>query len=339
MVETQLVPTRKRPLLQRSVASVATIAALFLSSGCGALSGSEAQDSGGANGLEKSTISVGVMPIVDTAAFHYAKEQGYFEEAGLKVETRTIQGGADGLPLLANGELDVTWGNWVSYFQAQEKGAVDLSMLTDGYRASEDMFLTMAGPSSGITKPEDLKGKKIAVNTTKNIVELATLAALEPHGVTKKDVEFVELPFPDMPAALERGDVDAATMLDPFITKSVDLGAKKVLDVATGEAEEIPIAGFGATKEFTKNNPKTAQAFQQVMTKANDEVSQDRTKVEKVIPSYAKVDEKTASKVRLGTFPKKLDASHLSKIAELMHEHDLLSKDFEIEPLLYKPKG
>lgn len=334
MLETRLVRSRRHAA--RALLSLISLVALLASSGCGLLSGSEGEGSG-KNGLEQSKISVGVMPIVDTAAFHYALDNGYFEKEGLEVEPRTIQGGADGIPLLANGELDITWGNWVSYFQAQQKGAVDLSLLTDGYRAKKGMFLTMAAPGKGISKPEDLKGKKIAVNTTKNVVELSTLAALKPYGVTKNDVEFVELPFPDMPAALQRGDVDAATMLDPFITKSEEIGAKQVLDVATADATEVPIAGFAASKEFTEQNPKTAQAFQRAMSRAQADVAADGSKAKQVVPSYAKVDQKTAQKIRLGTFPDKLEPKRLETIVRLMREHGLLKGDFDVEPLIYKP--
>ncbi len=328
-----------RRTVSRMFLAVATTCLLFLASGCGLLSGSEAEEGGsGQGGLEKSKITVGTMPAIDVAPLHMAIQRGYFKEAGLEVELQPIQGGAAGIPLLANGELDVTFGNWVSFFKAQEEQVVDLKIVSDGYQADDGMFLTMTMPGNGVDKVTDLKDgkKKVAVNTRKNLNELSLIAAMQTRGVQPEDVEFVVMPFPDMPAALQRGDVQAASMIEPFISQANQLGAKTLVDTATGPTADIPIAGYAGTQKFAEENPKTAAAFQRVMHRAQTEASQDRAQVEDVLPSYAKIDEKTAALVRLGVFPTTLEAGRLQRVAELMQANGELSPNFQVEPLLFQ---
>jgi hypothetical protein len=60
----------------------------------------------------------------------------------------------------------------------------------------------------GIRTVADLKGKKVAVNTLNNIGTLAVSATLDAHGLRPQDVNFVEIPFPDMPAVVTEMEID-----------------------------------------------------------------------------------------------------------------------------------
>jgi NitT/TauT family transport system substrate-binding protein len=128
-----------------------------------------------------------------------AQAAGYFAAEGLTVELVTVQGGAAALPRLATGDLDLTFTNYVSALlgQAQGKGHVPVRRrrLPGGPEHPADH--DQAG--SAIRTPADLAGKKIAVNTLRNIVELTARSALETAGVDPGSVTFVEVPFPTWP--------------------------------------------------------------------------------------------------------------------------------------------
>jgi sulfonate transport system substrate-binding protein len=68
---------------------------------------------------------------------------------------------------------------------------------------------------SGISRLEDLKGKRVAVTrgTDPHIFLLRALASV---GLTEKDIELVPLQHADGKVALERGAVDAWSGLDPY---------------------------------------------------------------------------------------------------------------------------
>ena len=339
--------TRRVGLSARRIFGVVSaVALLAVVSGCGLLGGSEEKptDTAAAPGkVEKAKITLGLLPILDVASVHVAIKKGYFREEGLEVEPKIIQGGAAAIPGLINGELDISFGNWVSFFGAEAKEAaksVDgLKLVSDGYQAKPEMFLILAKADSPIKSPKDLEGKTIAINTFRNIAELTAKATLEANDVDPAKVTFKEFPFPDMEAAVQNGAVDAAFMVEPFISRAQRTsGQITVLDAASGPTADIPIAGYATSGKFVKENPNTVAAFQRAMAKGQRDAA-DRPTVEPLLVEYAKVDKETASLVHFGEFPTTLDATRLQRVAQLMRTYGLLEKDFDVKPMLVTTSG
>jgi NitT/TauT family transport system substrate-binding protein len=334
---------RVRRIAVRGIA-LATLLATVAS--CGLLGGKETPPAADANGngqVEKAKITLGVLPILDVASVHVAIKKGYFKAEGLEVDLKTIQGGAQAIPGLIAKELDFTFGNWVSFFAAQSKDAakaVDgIKLIGDGYQAKPDMFLILAAGDSAIKSPADLAGKTIAINTFKNIAELTAKATLEAANVDVSTVKFKEMPFPDMQAAVQNKTVDAAFMVEPFITRAQRVaGQIKVLDAASGPTDNIPIAGYATSGEFAKNNPKTVAAFQRAMAKGQADAA-DRPTVEPLLVEYAKVDKETAGLVHFGAFPTTLDQTRLQRVVQLMQRYGMLDKELDVKPMLIQPSG
>lgn len=333
---------RVRRIAVRGIA-LATLLATVAS--CGLLGGKDpAPATDNANGqVEKAKITLGVLPILDVASVHVAKAKGYFAKEGLEVELKTIQGGAQAIPGLINKELDFTFGNWVSFFAAQSKDAAKavegIKLIADGYQAKPDMFLILAAGDSAIKGPADLAGKTIAINTFKNIAELTAKATLEAANVDVGSVKFKEMPFPDMQAAVANKTVDAAFMVEPFITRAQRVaGQIKVLDAASGPTDNIPIAGYATSGDFAKKNPKTVAAFQRAIAKGQADAA-DRPTVEPLLVEYAKVDKETAGLVHFGAFPTTLDQTRLQRVVQLMQRYGLLDKELDVKPMLIQPSG
>ncbi|MCP2246764.1 ABC transporter substrate-binding protein [Lentzea aerocolonigenes] len=333
-----------RRVRRMAVRGIALATMLATVASCGLLGGKETPAPATNNGpVEKAKITLGVLPILDVASVHVAIKQGFFKEEGLEVELKTIQGGAQAIPGLINKELDMTFGNWVSFFAAQSKDAakaVDgIKLIADGYQAKPDMFLILAAGDSAIKSAKDLAGKTIAINTFRNIAELTAKATLEAANVDPKSVTFKEMPFPDMQAAVQNKTVDAAFMVEPFITRAQRAaGQIKILDAASGPTDNIPIAGYATSGDFAKNNPRTVAAFQRAIAKGQAAAA-DRPTVEPLLVDYAKVDKETAGLVHFGAFPTTLDATRLQRVVQLMRQYQLLDKDLDVKPMLVQPSG
>ena len=145
--------TRRVGLSARRIfGAVSAVAMLAVVSGCGLLGGSE----------EKPTNAPAAPGKVEKAKIkrrpaHHPRrrvgprrdQEGLLQGGGARGRTvKIIQGGAAAIPGLISGELDFTFGNWVSFFAAQAKEAakdVDgLKLVTDGYQAKPEMFLILA---------------------------------------------------------------------------------------------------------------------------------------------------------------------------------------------------
>ncbi|WP_276617653.1 ABC transporter substrate-binding protein [Streptomyces coryli] len=291
--------------------------------------------SGKAKGLEKSTITVGQMPIIDDAQLQLAIDRGLFKDEGLTVNTRMIQTGADAIPALKGGSLDISYGAYPSWFQAQEKKVIDLKVVSDAYSMRPGALTVSVPKDSAIKSAKDLAGKKIAVNARHNMVTLLLHAGLKPHGV-KLDEEknTVEMPFPQMEAALKNGSVDAAIFAEPFPTQTAkNIGARVVLDCGKGPTADMPIGSYATTADFAAKHPKTVAAFQRAIAKAQKMLAEPAVRKE-IIPKYTKIPPALVPDLKFGDYPAAPDVAKLEKVTRIMRDIGYLKKPLDIEPLL-----
>lgn len=322
-----------------------TVAASLAS--CGALGddSSSSSDSSGATGaqLEKTKIKVGVLPVVDVAPLHYAIENGYFKAEGLEVEPVTMASGPASVNGIINGDLDIAFASYPAPLVAQSKKVADFKIVAEALAARPGHIVVVATPNSSVKAPEQLVGKKIAITARNSFTDLAPMSVMKTKGVDFSGITWVEMAFPDMLPAMERGDVDAAVLVEPWVTRAEkQLGAIPVLDGASGPTAEIPMSGYmaiGGEGKFATSSPKTIAAFQKALQKAQAEVSQDRTKAEPMFVKYAKIDEATAKLVTISTYSTSLEANRVQRVSDLLEEFSVIKAHLDVAPMLIAPKS
>lgn len=97
------------------------------------------------------------------------------------------------------------------------------------YLGHRDGTALMVHKDSDIKTFKDLKGKRIAVPNRFSNQRLIIFKALKDNGMTLKDIELLEMPPPDMPAALYSKSVDAVTSGEPFMAQTEMDGYGRVL--------------------------------------------------------------------------------------------------------------
>ncbi|GHH67753.1 aliphatic sulfonate ABC transporter substrate-binding protein [Streptosporangium violaceochromogenes] len=322
-----------------SRAAIAGFTAVLALTACGGAGTATGAGKPGAGGLEKDRLTVGALPIPDSAALYIADKRGFFKEEGLTVDIQIVQGGAQAQQSLLGGSLDATQTNYVSAFLAVAAGN-KLKIVSDLYQAAPNAFNLMVAKNSSIKTPADLKGKKVAVNSLKNIGTLAITSVLRTHGLAAKDVQFVEFPFPDMAGKLEQGVVDAAWMPEPHLTAvQRNIGAQKLSDTMVDATADFPIAGVAVTEDFASRYPKTVSAFQRALGKGQRIAASNRKAVEEILPTYTRIDAATAAVITLGGFPTSLDQTRLQRVVDLMVEQGYLSSKIDVKSMLTGTSG
>ncbi|MFF5989811.1 ABC transporter substrate-binding protein [Prauserella flavalba] len=310
---------------------------LASTSGCGMLGGSDDSSEGGNGNLEKSKISVSVMPTIDLAPFHLAMKNGYFKDEGLDVEVVNAPSGQASLTKLINGEVDVAYSSYTPFFIAQSKGAAEFKFVADASSAGPKSTMVVTMPNSPVKKVQDLPGKSIAITSENTMSDTLTKSVMKTNGVDFSDVQWVSLPFPEMAGALQRGDVDAAFMTEPFITSAAKtIGAVPVFDTATGPTKDFPTAGYASQAQFADENPNVVAAFQRALDKATREAA-DRSKIEPLMVEFAKVDKEIASMTNLLTFQSKLDARRLQRVPDLLLEFGGIQEKMDASSMIAQP--
>ncbi|MEV7809087.1 ABC transporter substrate-binding protein [Microbispora sp. NPDC088329] len=312
--------------------AVCLVAALSLTA-CGGSDTSAESDSN--KGLEKNTITVGILPIPDVAPLFIARDRGFFKEEGLTVKDVIVPNTAAAVPNLVSGAMDVAIGNYFTVVAGQEQGMAKFRILADMLQAKPDVFDIVVKKDSPIQSVKDLKGKKISVTSQNSIATLAVDSTLRANGVDPKSVHYVPVAFPDAPGKLAAGQTDAAWLTEPFLTSvQMNLGTRKIADTMTGPMADFPIAGWVTIDEVLKKYPKTMAAFQRAIVKAQEVAESDRKAVEAVLPKYTKITPQAASVIGLGSFPSSLNPTRLQRVADTMLEYGYLKSKMEIAPML-----
>jgi NitT/TauT family transport system substrate-binding protein len=316
------------------LALLSCILSTALVTACG---GSKTPASGA--GLEKKTITVASLPLVDAAGLHIAVKQKFFEAEGLRVQIKPVAQSIQALPALKNGQVDViAGGNYTTFLQAYAQGALKLRIVADGASEASRFMALLVMPNSPIKQPKDLVGKTIAVNILNNIQSLTLNEILKANNVDPTKVKYRAVPFPQMGAALQKGQVDAIHTGEPFGTDiQRKLGARMVLDGGGAPITDLPVSGYISTQDFVQKYPNTAAAFQRAIEKAQQLATSDRKKVEEVLPGYAHVDAQTAAVLSLPNYPTSLNPTRLQRLPDLMLKDGLLKSRVDMKSVIFTP--
>ena len=172
-------------------------------------------------------VNWAVNGLIGEAGIFIAQDKGYFQQQGLDVNLQVFHSFPDEIPLLATGQLDYGTGGLNSdLFNAVNRNIplriVAATSISRPGDASAALLVRQDLVDSGRYKElKDLKGMSIAENSLGTSSQLFTEKILAQGGLTKDDVTFPMIPFPQMGAAMANKGIDAAFAVEPFVNGMV----------------------------------------------------------------------------------------------------------------------
>jgi NitT/TauT family transport system substrate-binding protein len=291
----------------------------------------------GSGSDELTPIRVGILPIADLAPLYNGIEQGFFEEEGLDVTTEVGQGGAALVPAVQSGEYQFAFGNYVSLMLARQNG-VDVQIVSNVVSGADTADRGTNGllvaPDSGIESVDDLAGRTFAVTTLDNVAEVNIRTTLRENDVDDSDIDFVELPFPDMNAAVSSGDVDVAWQAEPFITLGEADGLVSVADPMYETTPSMPLAGMFASQSWLEDNPDLANAFYRAMQRSLEAAS-DEEAMRDAISANTETPPEVVAELALANWQSELDEDKLALVGQLATEYEILDAEPAIDELVW----
>lgn len=301
---------------------------------CGGDSGSS-----GGNGLEKKSIKVATLPMVNDAPLYVGIREKFFEQEGLKVQAVPVQKSADAIPGMSNGGIDVVFGNHATFFALEASGSKKVRLINEATTLTPRHMAVLVPKDSPIKTMKDLEGRTVAVHLINNIQQLSFNAVLKHNNVDSSKVKYTQVLFPNMGAALDKGDVDAVHIVEPYLSDAVQkLGARLVADGGSEPVTNLPLDGYYVADDWARKNPKTAAAFQRAMLKAQASAS-DRTKLEGVLPQFTKIDPAMAAKMTLPGYPTSTDPTRLERLNDLMSGQGAIKSKISIASFVIPVAG
>lgn len=315
--------------------ALAAITALVLS-GCtdsdAPAGGSD--DSGSGSSADLTPVTVGVIPIADTAALYLGDDQGFFEEEGLDLTIETATGGAAIVPAVVSGDYQFGFSNTLSLMVAADQG-LDITMVSAAVGSTgdtgEDMGAVITKPDSGISSPADLAGKTVSSNSVGNINDTVVRDVVDEAGADSSTISFVEVPFPDAVAAVENDQVDAAFVVEPFVTAALDAGLEVVTYAYADFDPNLDIAAYFALSDI---DPDLLQKFQTAMTKSLEFADANPDAVREIMTTYTSTPEEVLAEITLPRFPTEMDRPSIERLAAAAQEYGVLSTEPDFDDLL-----
>jgi NitT/TauT family transport system substrate-binding protein len=286
-------------------------------------------DGGEGEGGGPERVSVQDTAGVPSAFIEYGVEQGFFEERDLDVQVTPSQGGATVVPAVVSGDSDIAGSNLVSVLLAQGKD-IPVKIIAPGTfvrnRRSQDFSAILVAGDSDIRSPKDLEGKTLAVNTLKNVAELAGKASLAGQGVDVSKIELTEVDFPDMNAALTQGRVDAAFQIEPFVSQGVAEGLRIVDRPYVGTKPGLQIGCYFTSERFLSENEDVVERFREGVADTAAAIAEDPAAFREFLPEASEIPPPAAQKAILPEWKAENDQASLDLTAELMARYGVVDE-------------
>jgi NitT/TauT family transport system substrate-binding protein len=308
----------------------AVLAALaLLAAGCGG------EEPSGSDGPDE--VEVGLISILDVAPIYLGKDKGFFADRDIELTLRPAEGGTETVPSVLSGNQQFGFSNVVTLLLAQSEG-LPVKVVSNGTNSTgvdgADFGALMVGKGSAVRSVKDLVGKKVAVNTFQNVVELAVRASALKAGVDPESIEFVKLPFPDMPAALTSGRADAVFVVEPFQQVVLSQGGRALASSYVDTAPNLSVAMYFTSKELLAQNPDLAKRFTEAMNESLEYANTHPDKVRKILPTYTKIGPEVIPDLVLPKWPPTINRDSVEAIAELAQQEGVLQKKPNITDLM-----
>ena len=279
-------------------------------------------------GFQKSALSLLV-----------ARDEKFIENQfpNAKVEWKEFPAGPQMLEALAVGAVDYGYvGNTPPIF-AQAAGK-DLQYI--GYEVSAtDVLALVVPPQSNITKIEELKGKRVALQKGSNAHEFLS-KILAKAGLGWNDIEPIFLPPADARAAFDKKSVDAWAVWDPFLAAAELHGNAKVIS-KTGDFDET-YSFYVANPKFTAAHPQATEKLLKALNEADDwiikhqdlalDIYQKNTGLDAEVAKYA-FDRRLKPNPTLPLTPEVVQAQQ--NIADQFQKLALIPNTLDIQPIVW----
>ena len=227
------------------------------------------------------TIRQGYQTNIWGMPTYYLLRSGLLEKHGIKVEEFAVPSGNLTMQQMVARQVDLGTYAGLSFTIGHAKGGLVAIALIEYVGKTARVT---ARKDLGITKLEELKGKKIANQTGSSVGNTFVDTIGPQHGLKKGDYQEVRMDVNNMVAALAAKTVDAMVNVEPYnvIAEADGLGVDLI---EFSGVDKMPVF-MAATPEFLDKNPDTVVAYLKAWLEAGKDFKQNPAKVADVIDAF-----------------------------------------------------
>ena len=282
-------------------------------------------------------VRISKVPIANYVPVDLALSRGWFKDEGLDVRIEGVMVGTLALGALVADKLEVVYETLMVGLKARAQGFDVVFISGNNNAALKPPHATaiLTRNELGIRTLKDLEGQRLAILTLQNINSAYTREAVARAGGDPNKVHFLEVGFPLMIDSLLGGQMDAAYVVEPFLTIGLSTGKLSVLSYPQHEVQPgLNIAGWIARGNWVKEHPRAAARFRAVIQKAMDFLDRNPREKTAAMLKFTTLEPALLAKIALDDWTTKIDAADLQKQLDLYVRHGMIDKRFDVTSMI-----
>ncbi|MFB6468075.1 ABC transporter substrate-binding protein [Cytobacillus sp. Hz8] len=260
----------------KGILPIAVILLLFLAS-CSSKNVSQQKE------LKKVIVANWSQPISEQTNLLVDEKKHFFQDRGLTIDLIPGEGGGDAIKNILSGKADIAFTDPGSVYFAMNQGA-KLKIIYNIY--PQNVFNIVSLKKNHITRPEDLKGKRIGVYSLTSGTRQNLLVLLNQVGLSEKDVKIVETGLLNF-APLMQGQVDATAATDTGLVTAREKGLGMVNVLNVKDYLNLPSDVFVVTEKTYNEKKKLLKKFIEAYQKSAEWMIQQPEEAAKLAKQYA----------------------------------------------------
>jgi NitT/TauT family transport system substrate-binding protein len=293
---------------------------------------------------ELKTVRIALAEGDDATPSLYAIKAGLFKKYGLDVQLTAAPSGAAGLAALAGGSVDLAGTSLLSFLAANAKGLpLQIVAPLAVYSPAESLYATLLVKKDAPYKTgRDLNGKTIASPALRDLNWVASMAWIDKNGGDSSTCKSIEVPASVIPAALDDGRIDAATVTTPRYVQALHGGLVRVLGRSYDAiAMHFLFAAFVANADYASKNADAIGRFGRGIRDATAYTNTHHADTLALYAAFAKIDPKEIEGAPRATSVAYVETKDLQPIIDVAVRYKVLERPVDpqslISPAILKP--
>lgn len=294
----------------------------------------EKENSGSSTSQE---LRVGMLSINDSLPLVVAEKEGFFKKHGCNVKVFPFKSSIDESKAMEANELDIIMNDMIVQ-GLMKKSGVDSKVIAYafGATAKEGRFAVVASSKSGITKPEDLYGKKVAIsnNTLMDFLmdQFEGYFSLDAKKITTVNIPDLML---RMESVIEGKDIDAAILPDPLASVALKKGCTLVIDDTTLD-QNFSQSVILASDKILKSHQSEIEKFIDAYNEAMESINKNPEKYREIAMKNAHIPDVMKNEYKVPTFtPGKVPTpEEVSRVTKWLHQKGLVDREYSYEEIV-----
>jgi NitT/TauT family transport system substrate-binding protein len=221
---------------------------------------------------------------------------------------------------------------------AAKSGGAPLKVVANGVastgRPGRDYSAVVVADDSPIRSAKDLAGKRVAVNTLKNLGDTTVRQSVRRDQGDPSRIQFQAMPFSSMPSALQDKQVDAAWVVEPQLSEVLTQGGQVVASNYVDTAPNLTVAMYFTGTSLIEKDPELVKRFADAVNESLAYADGHPEEIRATVGTYTKINDVVRTAMILPSWPHDINRASVERLATLGQQDGIFAKPPALDELL-----